>query len=245
MKDIENKKIIKVNVGGESSSSGGATIKLRAYFSSYHLYAATHFLELATIIEDNGQVEPVFNIEHRAYVHNSILSSVAFLEAAINELFQDAHDETQTYINDLDPSIIENLSSHWADTEIKSNFKSTLVKYQQALRIAGKEAMREGEPPFQNTKLVIELRNFLTHYKPKSLGGDTTHPLEVKLKGEFPLNKKYDKSGNKDFPDKMLGIGCAEWSIKSVKNFADEFFKRMDIKPNYQAVDMEKLGGKK
>ena len=239
MKDIENKKIIKVNVGGESSSSGGLTIKLRAYFSSYHLWATKHFLELATLIEDNGRDEPVFNIEHRAYVNNSVLSSVAFLEAAINELFQDAYDEHQIYINSLAPTVIQELATYWANTEMKGKHKSTLVKYKQALIISDSEKMIEDENPYEDTRLLIELRNFLTHYKPKSVGGDSSHKIEDILKGKFGLNKKYEKSGNPDFPDKMLGKECAKWGLTSVKDFADEFFRRIDIQPNYQKVDFD------
>lgn len=245
MKGTDDKKIVKVHMSGESDSLGVRSFKMRAYFSSYHLWAAKHFLDLATQIEENGQYEPVFNIKHRSYIHNSILSSVAFLEAAINELFQDAHDEHQSYVNDLDQDVIENLSHHWANTELKRNYERTLDKYQQALIIAGKEKFETDINPFQNTFLVIILRNFLTHYKPKSVGNDNPHPLESKLKGKFPLNKKYEKSGNTDFPDKMLGMGCARWSLDSVNIFADEFFKRMEIEPNYQTVDMDKLAGKK
>ena len=80
-------------------------------------------MQLATEIEDNNQLEPVFNLEHRIYVINSVLSAVAFLEAAINELFQDAYDEHQIYINgfashvirDLDDEVFEfrNSGSGW------------------------------------------------------------------------------------------------------------------------------------
>ena len=71
------------------------------------------------------------------------------------------------------------------------------------------------------------------------MGGDETHPLEGQLKGKFPINKKYIKSGNKDFPDKMLGMGCAKWSLDSVNSFADEFFLRMGIEPNYKRAKFD------
>ena len=233
MTDTKNRKVTTMKLTGKSTSRGDISFKSRAYFSAYHFWAAKHFLDLATKIEENGKDEPVFSIEHRAYVHNSVLSSVAFLDAAINELFQDAHDEHQSYIKGLDAQIIKELAKHWADTELKRKYEKTLQKYQQALIIAGKEAMIEGQTPFQDAYLVVLLRNFLTHYKPKSIGGDVTHKLEDKLRGKFPLNIKYKKYGNEDFPDKMLGMGCARWSLKSVKNFADEFFIRIDVQPNY------------
>ena len=65
------------------------------------------------------------------------------------------------------------------------------------------------------------------------------------MESKFSLNKIYEQSGNPDFPDKMLSKGCAEWSLLSVKNFADEFFDRIGVEPNYQKVDIDKLVGKK
>jgi hypothetical protein len=34
-----------------------------------------------------------------------------------------------------------------------------------------------------------------------------------------------------------LGAGCTEWSIKTVRAFADAFSGRLKIQPNYQRVD--------
>ena len=77
------------------------TIQMRVYFSSYHLWAAKHLMELATDIEQGHTGGSVFDIKHRAYVTKSILSSVAFIEAAINEVFQDAFDGHESYLSTL------------------------------------------------------------------------------------------------------------------------------------------------
>jgi hypothetical protein len=58
-------------------SSGVAEVRMRAYFSSYHLWAAEHFTRFAKEIEDAHTGSPEFNITHRAYVTNAILSAVA------------------------------------------------------------------------------------------------------------------------------------------------------------------------
>jgi hypothetical protein len=228
------------------TSTATISISMRAYFSTYFLWAAEHFSKLAAEIEDSHEGRSRFSIEHRAYVMNSILSSVAFLEAAINELYQDAYDNHTSYIENIDKELISNLADIWKITEVnKGSAIKLLPKYQIALIIAGKEKFEEGKNPYQDASLVIDLRNFLTHYKPRTIGEDTNVKLTDKLRGKFQKCKMFEESGNPDFPDKILGKGCAEWSFKSVKNFADEFYKRMDIKPNYQAVDIEKLGGKK
>jgi len=71
------------------------------------------------------------------------------------------------------------------------------------------------------------------------------HKLDDILRPKFLPNKMMEGSGNNFFPDKALGKGCAEWSLQSVKDFADEFFEKMNIEPNYQKVDMNQLAGKR
>ncbi len=46
-------------------------------------------------------------------------------------------------------------------------------------------------------------------------------------------------SGNSYFPDKALGKGCTEWAVKSARNFADSFFKRIGVEPNYQKISFK------
>jgi len=223
-----------------------ATISSRAYFSTYYLCASKHFSKIAGEIEDNHEGKSQFDLEHRAFVMNSILSAAAFLEAVINEFYQNAHDVPKHYEGILAPEVITNLSSFWAKTE-HSNKKNipTLKKYQKALRYANKEVFNEKESIFKDIKLIIQIRHYLTHYKPMTMDEKHKHPLDDDLRNRFEPSKMMEDSGNNFFPDKALGAGCTEWCLKSVKNFTDEFFKRMGIKPNYQVVDMDKLAGKK
>jgi hypothetical protein len=59
-----------------------AMIKMRVYYSSYHLWAAQHFARLAKELEDQDPARRGFDIAHRAYVTNAILSSAAFLRGS-------------------------------------------------------------------------------------------------------------------------------------------------------------------
>ncbi len=248
MKGTDNRqKQVKLLKGKAVSEFGGSAIlSMRIYFSTYNLWAAEHFSKLAGEIETAHQGRSQFNLEHRVYIMNSILSATAFLEAVINELYQDAHDKHLVSLGHLDETVISILSDFWEMTEEDNkSFLSILDKYQLALRFAGKEPFQKGENPYQDTALVIKLRNYLTHYKPMDLSEINKHSLDNMLRGKFLPNKMMEGSGNNFFPDHALGKGCAEWSLKSVKNFADEFFQRMGIKPNYQVVDMDKLAGKK
>ncbi|MBI2488072.1 MAG: hypothetical protein HYW01_14235 [Deltaproteobacteria bacterium] len=222
--------------------SGIPTIMVRIYYSSYHLWAAEHFYQLAGEIEDAHEGRSRFDIKHRAYVTNTILSSVAFLEAAINEVFQDAFDNYLIYIGSLSVETRKILADFWDMTEADNkSFVSILDKYQLALRFAGMEPFNKGENPYQDANLVVKIRNTLIHYKPQLLGGENIHQLEAKLKGKFPENKLMSGSaGNPYFPDKALGKGCAEWTVKSVLIFANGFFLRMGVIPHYKKVEFTK-----
>jgi hypothetical protein len=83
----------------------------------------------------------------------------------------------------------------------------------------------------------------LTHYEPTDEPGllpeererksaDREHKLVKALRGRFPLNPLSGKY-LPYFPDKILGHGCAEWTVKTSTAFADEFAQRLGIKPLY------------
>ncbi len=210
---------------------------MRMYFSSYHLWAAKHFLHISGEIEESIKDLPAIDMQHRAFIISSIFSSVAFLEAAINEIFQDALDNNHFYIESLGKDKIELLADYWRMTEIeKKSHLSVLDKYQLALRFCGREPFKKDKNPYQDANLIIKLRNTLIHYKPESLSPDKPHKIGDKLKGKFPENKLVSKSANPYFPDKGLGYGCANWSCKSMEKFTDAFFQKLGIEPNYKKV---------
>lgn len=65
---------------------------MRGYMLLQHLWAAEHFARLALEYEAAHTGEPQRWVRHRSYVITAVAESVAFLEAFINELFQDAKD---------------------------------------------------------------------------------------------------------------------------------------------------------
>jgi hypothetical protein len=214
------------------------TVLMRVYYSSYHLWGAQHFASLAGEIEDAYNGRSTFNIKHRAYVTNSLLSSVAFMEAAVNELYQDAFDEHSSYLSPLSQETRNLLADFWNMTEKENKSTISLLdKYQLALRFCGREPLSKGDSPYQEVESIVKIRNALTHYKPQSLGGDNVHRLEGRLRGKFQENKLMSGSGNPYFPDKVLGRGCADWAVASARTFTDKFFSEIEVVPNYQRVN--------
>lgn len=227
---------VKIGQAHETDTALPIAVIMRTYFSSYHLWAARHFSVLASNAENEEGTLPRFDIRHRAYVTNSIFSAVAFLEAAINELFQDIVDGHESYVVGLDIDGRRELSDYWLKKR-----PSLLEKYAKALTCLRKCPFDRNHPPYSTAQLVVRLRNALVHYKPKSLGGGVEHDLAKELAEKFMDNGLMNGSGNPWFPNKCLGHGCAEWAVRSATVFADEFFRRIGVKPNYQRVEFKPL----
>lgn len=217
-------------------------VLMRSYLSTHHIWSAYHFSALAKQIEDEHVGRSRFDWNHRAYTIGAVTCGVAFLEAAVNEIYKDAVDEHQSYIQTLGADGIRTLRLIWELTEGQNKFVRILDKYQWALKYLGREPIDTGRALFENAQLVVELRNALIHFKPETGGGGDQSKFEQKLAhklgGEkYPTSKMFEGSaGNPFFPDHCLGYGCCAWTIDSVKGFADEFFRQIGIVPNYQIV---------
>ena len=229
---------MKIGVAEEVDIALKVTGAMRAYFSTYHLWSAKKSSREAEIIECESSAKNKFNLVHRAHVMNSILSSVAFAEAAINELYQDALDGHLSYIASLNKKEISLLADYWSMTEMQNKSHISLLdKYQLALRFCDKSIFDNHSNPYQNAQLVIRLRNAIVHYKPETIATDTEHKLSKQLKNKFPENFLMSESGNPYFPDKCLGSGGAEWAWKSMECFVNEFFLKIGVCPNYKKID--------
>ncbi|EPL09853.1 hypothetical protein CF150_17078 [Pseudomonas sp. CF150] len=171
--------------------------------------------------------------EHTACVITSIMLSVAFLEATINELWADCSEG-------FDPVRIEGLQNREAMATLwrKSSLKRStmLEKFELALELNEKPGISKDTNPYQDVKLLIDLRNALVHYEPETVFNfscgnkdkSTEHKFDKKLRGRFEPNR-LTGFGNPFYPDKVLGAGCALWATASAVAFADTFFEKLGL----------------
>lgn len=213
----------------------------RHYLSISHLSAAALFSQRAS------KLEPTLTLgdsasdtglrEHHACVVTSIMLSVAFLEAVINELWADCSEDFELRRTNELPSR-EVMAALWRRSPLKRS--TTLEKFELALEINKKPALPRDATPYQDVKLLIDLRNALVHYEPETIFNFSTnnedkipeHIFEKKLRGRFELNR-LTGPGNSFYPDKVLGAGCACWAVASAVAFADSFFERLGVQPIY------------
>ena len=217
-------------------------ITVKSILSTSHIQSAAYFARRAAQLEATyagttwGQqfAEGPY-AEHRAYVVGSVFSSVAFLEAAINELISDASNLRQNVEPALGTENTDWLAALW-DTGYAERAR-LLDKYQLVLRGSGRAMFDKGSNPFQDAADVVKLRNELIHYKPEFLSADDEKHWSQRLGRKLTPNPLFPAGpGNPEFPDKLLGHGCAQWAVSSCLAFADQFYTRIGLAPHYRGV---------
>jgi hypothetical protein len=208
-------------------------IRMRAYFSTYHLWGAMHFADESQTIEGAHSGESKFDIRHRALAIAAIVESGAFLEAVINELFKDCADDHTSYINALSGTAVAALKTQWNDWHASGRVtKPTLDKFDAAIQCCNASPFNRGAAPYQDANQVLMLRNALMHFTPESNAAGEANKFDM-LKKKFRSNALMDGSGNAYFPDKCLGAGSSRWAVEAVRRFADDFHCRINVTPNY------------
>lgn len=210
-------------------------IVMRNYFSTYLLWASQDFASRAVAIEAKHSGQSRFDIEHRAYVMSAVMNAATFLEAMVNELFQDAADDHGTtgdgYLAHLSPRARELMREWWIASG--EGFERLLEKIQLLLVFAGQKKLDKGAQPFQDAALLLNLRNTLIHFRPESVAADVDHNFTKRLRGKFDDNALMAGSENAWWPDHALGGGCAMWAFHSARAIADTICDRLRIQPNY------------
>jgi hypothetical protein len=226
---------------------GSFTVSMRGYFSTQHLWSAEHFTRLAAELEAAHTGEARFSIRHRSYVLGAVGEAVAFLEAFVNELVQDAADATKAdpvpgtavRLRGLSDDLVRLMAAYWNSTDEGERVR-TLDKYDAARLFAGCPRQDRGRLPDQDVPRVIALRNWSVHYRPQSYSHDEPD-LRAKVedaRARIAENALMAGSNNPWFPDKALGAGCARWAVQTVRAFVDEFVDAVGCAADYRDLSM-------
>ncbi|NLD56881.1 MAG: hypothetical protein GX651_01950 [Methanomicrobiales archaeon] len=226
-----------------------SVIRFRDCFSVRYIQSAALLCRLAFKIEQEYRQIPEtpgeILLRHEAFVLNSVLSSVAFLESTINELYADAADEVSFSFDGKDETLLRRIHEAWSN---EKNFDRAplLTRYQKILAIADKPVFLDGDRAYDNVRDLIGIRNHLMHYRrewviigkrPADLSDQETavRKFEKRLKAKFAPNP-FALSNRPFFPDTCLGHGCAEWAVINSLIFCDEFFRRLALPAPYEGV---------
>lgn len=207
-------------------SSGGRT---RMHFAVKHLFAAARFARRSKELEAEHAEELLgsFFDEIISYVSATILSSIASVEANINEMFVDADE----YFKEQKPAL---MSEIWKSIEKKP----TLEKYQMAFVLKTGERIPKGEKAFQDVDSLIKLRNALVHFNP-----EWPDEQDIHRKIEQRLCRKFDLSpfmiSAPFFPDKCMSSGCAKWAVTVSLDFMSEFSKKAGVPDKFESFQTQ------
>jgi hypothetical protein len=248
----EMKRNIRMNKIPLETTDDESSIMFRDCFSVRYIQSAALLCRLGYRIEkeflDCGKIPEEERLRHEVYILNSVLSSVAFLESTINELYADAADDAYFFTDEKNEILLKTIGEKWRN---EKNFdRAPLVnKYQKILFIAGKPPYDEDDPVFSNIRTLIEIRNYLMHYKREwivvqkgEMYGESqeTHgeKLERLLRNKFFYNPLAQKN-RPFFPDTCFGHGCAEWAVNNSLAYTDEFFSKLELPAPYDGIRNE------
>jgi hypothetical protein len=168
-----------------------------------------------------------------------VLSAVAFLEGVVNSSWQDAADNKTTAFTDGIPQqALTEMGASWGGTK-RFERKPLLDRFKLALKLAGRPPIPNGDM-YQSVDGLIDLRDHLVHFKPKSRSIDTDDDLERKLKPRITENQQ--PIGIPWFPNKALGAGAAAWACKSSIDFARTWHQLMGLKHPFDDLYITSTG---
>ena len=210
-----------------SEPQEGSSDQVAASLYRHHLYAARHMADLACELEkaNPGTSDQDIIRKHRAYVIASVLSAAAFLESSINELYLEVQDHIANGSPENRRRVLAVPAHFWSDTARPP----ILHKYQLALVVADAEPFDEGRSPFRDADGLIALRDGLVHGRPdwRDAHGRRQN-LGRRLRSKFPHNA-LAREDDPEFPDQLLGAGCAMWAVRVAEKFSKDFCHRMAI----------------
>jgi len=248
----EKKRSVRMNKIPLETIDDESAIRFRDCFSVRYIQSAAVLCRLGYRIEkdflESGEISEEARLRHEAFILNSILSSVAFLESTINELYSDAADNAYFFYDEKNETLLKTIGEKWKN---KKNFdRAPMVnKYQKILMIAEKPQFNEDNPVFSNIRILIEIRNYLMHYRREwivvqqgEMPGDNEETLGEKL--ETVLRHKFVENplaykNRPFFPDRCLGHGCAEWAVVNSLSYTDEFFEKLELPAPYDWIKKE------
>jgi len=227
-------------------------IRIRDCFSVKYIQSAAFFCRMAWEIEADYDTSRMISadrrLRHEAVVLNAVFSSVAFLEATINELWSDAADDAYCFPDERTEALLRAIGEQWNN---ENYFDRTPLpaKYQRVLAIAERPQFSEDDPDFAGIKSIISIRNYLMHYRrewtvipsgpgPRELQKNRTETLDKALKNRLRENPMVPTI-LPFFPDRCLGHGCAEWSVVTCLTFTDRFFLSLRLPAPYDGVRKE------
>lgn len=219
------------------------SVSTQMYYSIQHLQTAGYFVRRAERLERRLATKShdvSLDSLIAGYAASALFTTVAFLEALVNEIFADAAQPNRGNLAAMDKKVLPLLAGIGESDFVQKS--SVLTKFDILLRAAQKEPIPRGKNPYQDLDTAIRLRNELVHYKPEFFDDGDHHMArrrnfrESKLLQQIQGRFKPRPGGRSLASDGWISAGCASWAMKSAISFTDEVFLRLDVDPYYRHI---------
>ena len=188
--------------------------KIIANFALQHFKAGIMLHNLAKAIEKDNQGKKFgsFFEDIRSYISSSILSTIAGLEALINELYLSKSTSLHKAVTKAC-----NFDYIFWECNKKIEKEGIINKYKLALKYMGINENLNNWPETKKIQIIIDLRNSLVHFKP-NYDKNSREDLEKKLKDKYKLSEFVD-TGADFIAMKSMTYNCTAYVLESTKKF--------------------------
>lgn len=219
---------------------GFARVGVRQYYEGEHLWNARLGAHLCRLREDELVASGSYGVVDyplRAFAVMAIQEAVAFMEARVNTIWQNAADREEgneagdPLLDGLTVETIVLLRELWKHGRVKS--LPMLDKFDAALRTARKPGIDKSHGSlFQDVQPLTWLRNGLVHFTPETEWFDEPHRLRDALSHRVPGNPLM--AGVQPwFPHQPLCAGVAEWAWQTCVAFVQDWDALMGLTDMY------------
>ena len=203
-------------------------LKQRSGFAVQHLEAAARCsFRCGKIQQDNlGKPLGSFYEEQIACTSATVMLCVASLESNINEYFADPY------------KLFSELTLGQADEFVELISKLPILeKYDRTLSIKACQPFCRGLQPYQDVKVLINLRNELVHFHPEWHDEQERHAkIGRQLIGKFEFSPFIVEDEGVIFPQRIVSHGCTKWAVTTVLEFAAQFEDKIGVRPKFSGV---------
>jgi hypothetical protein len=220
-------------------TGGVPRVQTRVFVTMDYLWTARHAAKLCGRLERQLlRNDP--QVEHRTLAMTAVFFGAAFLEALVNEVILDLIDpppggpSARVEGIPADANAIAVIRAMWRRSRPRA---SLLDKYNETLAAVAVNRAKavpytENRDPYRSAELLIQFRNHLVHFKPKTRDIHTDHEFETRFKNAKIVENQQD-IGKPWFPNKALGAGLAEWACESSSRFAKSWWGRIGIRRSF------------
>ncbi|MFI8508517.1 hypothetical protein [Pseudomonas sp. NPDC079086] len=200
----------------------------QTYYSIQHIQSAAYFAKQTARLQRralNNPLNPSLKVHVQSNFAATIFTSVAFLEALLNELWADCEQQDGGHLKDLPQD-----ARHKIVDALQRAEKSAITqKYKALLKAADKPQIPCGNRPLQDMKHLVDIRNNMVHYNAAWLDTGTPGMCRPGYLEETELGAFIGRHLAHTPGLGWMNSANAEWAVRLVLLYAEAAAENLGI----------------